>query len=108
MRGMMLFAWGLLALATVAFVFALYTRHAATKEPPLPVMGTVDMPFRFTNQWGETISRDAFNGKVWVAYFFFTRCPSVCPTDRGLYRRPRKRHSGAAQKVGGQARSAAR
>jgi protein SCO1/2 len=80
MRGMMLFAWGLLALATAALVFALYARQAATKEPPLPVMGTVDMPFQFTNQWGETVSRDTFRGKVWVAYFFFTTCPSVCPT----------------------------
>jgi protein SCO1/2 len=80
MRGMTLFAWGLLALAVAAFVFALYARHTATKEPPLPVMGTVDMPFEFRNQWGETITRETFNGKVWVAYFFFTTCPSVCPT----------------------------
>jgi protein SCO1/2 len=80
MRGMMLFAWGLLALAVAAFVFALYTRHTATKEPPLPIMGTVDMPFEFKNQWGETITRETFNGKVWVAYFFFTTCPSICPT----------------------------
>lgn len=80
MRGMMLFAWGLLALAVAAFVFALYARYTATKEPPLPVMGTVDMPFEFKNQWGETITRETFNGKVWVAYFFFTTCPSVCPT----------------------------
>jgi hypothetical protein len=80
MRGMMLFAWGLLALAVAAFVFALYARYTATKEPPLPIMGTVDMPFEFKNQWGETITRETFNGKVWVAYFFFTTCPSICPT----------------------------
>lgn len=80
MRGMMLFAWSLLALATGAFVFALYTRQAALKqEEALPVLGTVDMPFSFKNQAGETITQDAFKGKVWVAYFFFTTCPSICP-----------------------------
>lgn len=79
MRKMMLFAWGLLALSVAAFVFALYARQAATKELPLPVMGTVDMPFQLKNQWGETLTREAFDGKVWIAYFFFTSCPSVCP-----------------------------
>ncbi len=80
MRGMMLFAWGLLALAIAAFVFALYARNAATKEPPLPVLGAVEMPFAFKNQWGETITRETFKNKVWIAYFFFTTCRSVCPT----------------------------
>lgn len=80
MRKMIVFAWGLLALSAAAFVFALYTRQAATKEPPLPVMGTVEMPFQLTNQWGETLTRKTFDGKVWVAYFFFTTCPSICPT----------------------------
>lgn len=80
MRKMMVFAWGLLALSAAAFVFALYTRQAATQEPPLPVMGTVEMPFQLKNQWGETLTRETFDGKVWIAYFFFTSCPSVCPT----------------------------
>jgi len=80
MRGMMLFAWGLLALAIAAFVFALYSRQAAlNKEEPLPILGEVNTPFEFQNQWGETITRDTFKGKVWVAYFFFTTCPSICP-----------------------------
>ncbi|GIV11282.1 MAG: hypothetical protein KatS3mg020_0773 [Fimbriimonadales bacterium] len=80
MRGMMIFAWSLLALATAAFVFALYTRQSTLKrEETLPVLGTVDMPFSLRNQAGETITQDAFKGKVWVAYFFFTTCPSICP-----------------------------
>lgn len=80
MRGMMFFAWGLLALAVAAFAFALYMRQAAVNtEEPLPVFGEVNMPFELQNQWGETITRDDFNGKVWIAYFFFTTCPSICP-----------------------------
>jgi len=33
-----------------------------------------------TNQLGETVSLDQIQGKVIVADFFFTRCPSICPT----------------------------
>lgn len=80
MRGMMFFAWGLLALALAAFAFALYTRQRTLTQPePLPVLGEVNTTFAFKNQWGETITQDAFKGKVWVAYFFFTTCPSICP-----------------------------
>lgn len=47
---------------------------------------TVDMAtigkvpdFSFTNQHGETITNDSYKGKVYVAEFFFTTCPSICP-----------------------------
>ena len=33
-----------------------------------------------TNQLGQTVSLDTLKGKVIVADFFFTRCPSICPT----------------------------
>ena len=33
-----------------------------------------------TNQLGEKVSLDDIKGKVIVADFFFTRCPSICPT----------------------------
>jgi protein SCO1/2 len=32
-----------------------------------------------SNQLGKTISLDGLKGKVIVADFFFTRCPSICP-----------------------------
>jgi protein SCO1/2 len=32
------------------------------------------------NQLGDSISLDMIKGKVIVADFFFTRCPSICPT----------------------------
>lgn len=35
--------------------------------------------FSFTNQNGKTISQKDYNGKVYVADFFFTTCPSICP-----------------------------
>ena len=33
-----------------------------------------------TNQLGKEVSLDDVQGKVIVANFFFTRCPSICPT----------------------------
>ncbi len=38
------------------------------------------IPFwSFQNQEGEYISKEDYQGKVYVADFFFTHCPSVCP-----------------------------
>jgi protein SCO1 len=35
--------------------------------------------FKFQNQLGRTVSLNDLPGKVIVADFFFTRCPSICP-----------------------------
>ncbi|BDD10142.1 SCO family protein [Fulvitalea axinellae] len=35
--------------------------------------------FSFTNQEGQTVSKKDFEGKVYVADFFFTTCPTICP-----------------------------
>ena len=36
-------------------------------------------PFELINQNGEIITEKTFEGKVYVADFFFTRCPGICP-----------------------------
>lgn len=35
--------------------------------------------FSFTNQEGEEVNNASVNGKVYVADFFFTTCPTICP-----------------------------
>ena len=35
--------------------------------------------FSFTNQEGKTITNESLHGKVYVADFFFTTCPTICP-----------------------------
>lgn len=35
--------------------------------------------FRFINQEGQVITEKDFAGKVYVADFFFTTCPTICP-----------------------------
>ncbi|WP_035095291.1 SCO family protein [Aquimarina megaterium] len=36
-------------------------------------------PFSFINQNGDTITNDTYKGKIYVADFFFTICPGICP-----------------------------
>lgn len=36
-------------------------------------------PFSFVNQKGDTITNKDFDGKIYVADFFFTSCPTICP-----------------------------
>jgi len=35
--------------------------------------------FSFTNQNGETVTQENFRDKIYVADFFFTTCPTICP-----------------------------
>ena len=36
-------------------------------------------PFEFFNQNGKKITNKDFEGKIYIADFFFTTCPSICP-----------------------------
>ena len=46
--------------------------------PPLPVLGTL-ADFRLTDQDGRPFGAAELRGKVWLAGFIFTRCPTICP-----------------------------
>ena len=35
--------------------------------------------FKLINQNGETITNKEYEGKIYIADFFFTRCPTICP-----------------------------
>ena len=35
--------------------------------------------FSFQNQNGDTVTNKNFDGKIYVADFFFTTCPTICP-----------------------------
>ena len=35
--------------------------------------------FKFVNQYGDTITNKSLDGDIYVADFFFTTCPSICP-----------------------------
>lgn len=36
-------------------------------------------PFKLTNQFGKQVSFDEWQGRIIIANFFFTSCPSICP-----------------------------
>ena len=58
---------------------------------PLPILGPQDeakegeakfhtIPeFQLVNQFGDTVDREQWEGKIFIADFFFTHCPSICP-----------------------------
>jgi protein SCO1/2 len=35
--------------------------------------------FKFVNQYGDSITNKSLDGQIYVADFFFTSCPSICP-----------------------------
>ncbi len=35
--------------------------------------------FSLTNQNGETVTQEDYKGKIYIADFFFTTCPTICP-----------------------------
>lgn len=82
-------------IATVAMV-VFYTLLKPTRT--LPIYNPVDVnpklvdsrlqhirkahkigDFSLTDQRGKTVTQVTFKNKIYIAYFFFTRCPSICP-----------------------------
>ena len=70
--------------------------NSTNNEPTLPIMGNVDYdydaegnpydtiyhtipPFVFTAHDSSIITNETVKGKIYVADFFFTTCPSICP-----------------------------
>ena len=65
-------------------VTLLSTLTACGREAPPPLESYWQVPeFSLTNQRGETVSRGDLAGRVWVADFFFTECPGICPIMSG-------------------------
>ncbi|MEX2264941.1 MAG: SCO family protein [Bryobacteraceae bacterium] len=60
------------------FFSLLIALTACTKSTPLPVYGATS-DFELTAQTGEKFSREALDGKIWVADFIFTSCAGPCP-----------------------------
>lgn len=70
-------AW--LCLLFTLFLLALIPGCSPEPKEPLPIIGTIDVPYTFTDQDGVAVSSSLFANKVYVADFFFTSCPTICP-----------------------------
>jgi protein SCO1/2 len=82
----------LFLIAAIALPFAAYAvlTFYENKFQRLPVYGEAKKingkkiehhiaDFSFTNQDGKIVTSASWSGKIVVANFFFTRCPSICP-----------------------------
>lgn len=63
----------------------LHVLRAPAEGAPRPVSGAVppvlfQLPrFRLVNETGASFGLRELQGKAWIASFFFTSCPSICP-----------------------------
>lgn len=72
---------------------------ALARELPEPPPVIAELPeFRLVNERGEPYGTAELKGRVWVASFVFTSCPSVCPKLMGQLGKVqhRSRNAGAA------------
>lgn len=53
-------------------------RWLEPNDPALKTFHTIPA-FRFTNQNGKSVSEANYKNKIYVASFFFTTCPGICP-----------------------------
>ncbi|WP_207511223.1 SCO family protein [Longitalea luteola] len=78
MRRKLIFYVAFFVVLVIAFYVALTQVIPGYGEVKLPVVNRVQ-PFSFTNQDGQLVTERHLEGKVYVAEFFFTTCPSICP-----------------------------
>jgi protein SCO1 len=69
---------GALAVALSALCASLLLASCRRSGEPLPKLGQVGA-FALVDQDGKSVSAETLRGKVWIAAFFFTHCPSICP-----------------------------
>lgn len=85
---------------TILFLLStiLYSCTETKKQRVLPIVGNYDIEykkvdgkeiadtiypkipqFKYLNQDSTWINSDSYKSKVWIANFFFTSCPTICP-----------------------------
>ena len=73
---------GLLAILALPGIIYYYVTKAENHFMPLATIGVeghVIPAFSFVNQHSDTISNANYEGNIYVANFFFTSCPKICP-----------------------------
>jgi protein SCO1/2 len=75
-RGAAVIGGGLL-IATAAWV--VFSHGVERTDSALPIMGTVP-EFSLRSSTGQPLSQANLSGRIWIADFMFTHCPSICPT----------------------------
>ena len=82
-----------------AVVSVVMIGRTMTREVPQPPSMKLPLPaFQLQNERGEPFGSEQLRGKIWVADFIFTSCPTVCPrlTERMAELQHRGRNLGEA------------
>jgi protein SCO1/2 len=77
----------------------IYRTLNRTLPDPLPKIAVVPN-FTFTNQFGKPFGSQNLSGKLYLANFIFTSCPSTCPLSMQRMQKLQKRMRGLGDKVG--------
>ena len=78
MRKKWIFYLVFFAVLVVGFYFTIARVIPGYADQKFPSLNFVQ-PFTFTNQDGELVTQQDVLGKVYVAEYFFTTCPGICP-----------------------------
>jgi protein SCO1/2 len=82
-----------LAIVALGMAVPVLTRVRTPAPPPLPVLGELPA-FSLIDQDGQRFGKAELAGKVWMAGFIFTRCPTICPAITATMARVQKRARG--------------
>ena len=65
----------------LSFLILLFVVQGCNQSPrePLPILATIEVPYTFTDQDNRPVAQKLFAEKIYVADFFFTSCPTICP-----------------------------
>lgn len=80
----------LVILLLIPIVWVILWKNTRFEFNPLPIYGDTEtvpgdtLPyiipdFSFTNQFGEIVTQKDFEGKIYLANFFFASCEEICP-----------------------------
>lgn len=70
--------WALFVILLLGIPGAAWFLSSARVPAPLETYGDVPA-FELVRHDGNAFGKDSLAGKVWIANFIFTRCPTVCP-----------------------------
>jgi protein SCO1/2 len=78
MKRKTLYYIGFFVLLFGGFMYGMSRLIPGFTEVKMPVLSYVQ-PFSFTDQNGKVFTEKEVSGKVYVAEYFFTTCPGICP-----------------------------
>lgn len=81
-----------------SFGYPIYKSLNRVLPPDLPVIGVVP-EFEMISENGQRFGSKDLKGKVYLANFIFSRCPTACPRMLGELQKIQKRIRGTAKKV---------